>query len=81
MSPKSNSTGLAFDLEKAIRLHKLVESGNFDIAQTPKHRYYKSILGIELPNLIKTFYHLPNNLSKLFVFHTLKCQYQEQRWH
>lgn len=39
MSPKGNNTGLVFDLEKAIRLHKLVESGNFDIAHTPVHRY------------------------------------------
>ena len=39
MSPKGNNSGLTFDLEKAIRLHKLVESGNFDITQANIDRY------------------------------------------
>ena len=38
MAPKGNSTGLTFDLEKAIRLQKFVESGNFDVIQKKSSR-------------------------------------------
>ena len=38
MAPKGNSTGLTFDLEKAIRLQKFVESGNFDVIQAKSSR-------------------------------------------
>ena len=38
MAPKGNNTGLTFDLEKAIRLQKFVESGNFDVIQAKSSR-------------------------------------------